>query len=140
MSPEPRSRAPARRGRVLTVACLLGLLAVPAAAKQEDALYAKLYPDLIVNLRTSGKARFVLLAATVRAEDTDGLDAVQQHMPALRHHLILLLSQKRPEELLDPAAKEATRGEALARVNEFLEQETGRASVAEVFFTDLIVE
>jgi len=115
------------------------LLAQTAPGEGGKALYLKLYPNVIVNLKGRGD-RFLMTTAAVRGSDEAGLAAAKHHMPALRHALIMELSTKQAAELSSPEGRKKAREQALTRIQKFLEKETGRKSIEDLYFTDLLIE
>ena len=110
------------------------------ADNSADALYLKIRPDFIVNLKGGDRTGFLMLSAAVRGHDAQGIAAVDRHMSAIRHHLLMLLSEKTITDMTTPQGKEATRKQVLAAVQDLLESETGKPGITDVLFTDIIVE
>ena len=124
-----------------TTLLMFGASALATGAKvSDDALYLKIRPDFIVNLKGGSQTSFLMLTATVRGHDAEGIAAVSHHMSAIRHHLIMLLSEKSNTDMTTFEGKEATRGEVLNTVQKLLEAETGKPGVKDVLFVDIIIE
>ena len=66
--------------------------------------------------------------------------AVTQHMPALRHQLIMMLSGQSIDTLQSTEARETLRTDALAAVQQIIQDEAGVAGVTDLLFTSFIVQ
>lgn len=126
---------------------LIFALAAPAGAFAADSeasgavpRYLQLNPSFTVNLAGSERQRYMRLEAQIMSRDQHHLDMARDHMPALRHELILLFSDKTPEAVKSITGKERMRDEALRAVNTVMEQETGRSPVEAIYFTSLVVQ
>jgi flagellar FliL protein len=134
-----------RPGQLLGLAILALSLdsAWPALAAEDDppgqASYHKLHPDLIVNL--SGPEQGLLLVTVeVMSREPAILERVARHTPALRHALLLLLGDQEASAVKRVAGRERVRAEALATVNDVLEQESRGTAVEALYFTNFILE
>ena len=131
----------------LLIYLLVGSLFSSAARAQEEseepvgeASYFKLHPDFIVNLLSDGGPHFLLTSIQVMSRDESGLAETKHHLPAIRHQLLLLLSEQSYGEVTDIEIRRALQNKALTAVNEVLAAESSTASVEGLFFTDFVVE
>lgn len=128
------------------VLCLL-LLSLPATASAEESAeenprgfsYLEMSPAFVVNVGQSGRVGFLKAEVSLRVESA-ALAAVEQHMPALRHEMIMLLSSQSDEQLGSSEAREALRLQALEKVRAIVEQASGLAGITDLLFTSYIVQ
>jgi flagellar FliL protein len=136
--------------RALMVAVLASVLlasgeraAAAEDAKEEKAkaLYLPVHPKVIVNLQKStGSTNFLMLTATVRLDDEEAIAAAKLHMPALRHQMIMLLSEKQLADMTQTKGTEKTRKEVLSALQGFMKTETNKTSIKDIYFTEVVVE
>lgn len=90
--------------------------------------------DFTVNLADSGS----YLQTTIRLElaEDDGDHVVKHHLPEIRHEVIVLLSGKRPEDILSESGKYALSIELRNAINKVLD---GKAKVENVRFPSFIL-
>ncbi|MDZ7751216.1 MAG: flagellar basal body-associated FliL family protein [Gammaproteobacteria bacterium] len=125
------------------VFALVPIAGVPAADGEAPGAapkYLKLSPSFTVNLATTERQRYMRVEAQIMSRDQGQLDAAKDHMPALRHELILLFSDQTPKAVKSVTGKERLRDEALRSINAVLEQELGRTPVEAVYFTSLVIQ
>jgi flagellar FliL protein len=72
--------------------------------------------------------------------DEDQLANIALHAPALRHELLLLLSDQKGQDIKDSKGKEKLRKVALQAVQNVMKQMTNDESVVDLFFTSYFVE
>ena len=105
----------------------------------KEALYVKFHPDFIVNLRAD-RPRFLMVTIQGMSRENDGIEAAQHHMPAIRHALLMLLSEQTADTIKTGADKKRLMDEALVRIQEVMVAETGTPNIEAVFFTDFVLE
>ena len=114
-----------------------------AEASEEDSeptkpSYFSLDPSIVVNLKSGGA--YSRIDVQLMTLDEDELENIKLHAPALRHTLILLLSEQKGKKLKTPDGKEAFRKAALTAVQESIEELTDTASIDEIYFTSFFVQ
>jgi len=130
---------------ILTATLLCGIISVVEAEDEDDkaelkeAIYLKFDPDFIVNLR-SDRPRVLMVSIQGMSRETDHLEDAQYHMPAIRHTLLMLLSEQTEDTIRTSADKKRLMDEALTRVQELLVHETGAPILEGVYFTDFVVD
>ncbi len=112
-----------------------------AAAKEEEEKkkriplsYLSLDP-FVVNLQGSGR-RFLKVSITLALEGDKGAEVAQKEIPPIRNAILLLLTNKRFEEVTTMEGKKQLQKEILDRVNQLLEG----TKVKEVYFTEFIAQ
>ena len=124
----------------------LGLALAPADATQNgqtgQAGYLKIHPDFVVNLKSSdGRDRFLLATIEVMSRDPRTLELAGNHLPAMRHNLLMLLGDQSYPDIGTPQAQAALQSEALAVVNEVVTRELGEdRSLEGLYFTNFVIE
>ena len=114
--------------------------ATEKVAKVADPVYQGLDPDFVVAFQNPKTVRFIKLSIEVMARDDDVIEAVKLHMPAIRDRVIILLSSKSEDSLLDTNGKEQLREEVLSSVQGVLEENTGEPGVEAIYFTNFVMQ
>jgi flagellar protein FliL len=122
---------------VILIAFLPSLAFAEAKAEGEEAKgpargfeYIALTPGFIVSFGAEGRVGYLKADVSLRVA-TPAAAAVELHMPAIRHELIMLLSRQPPEVLTAQDKREALRLEALEHLRKFLE-EAGKVKPEEI--------
>jgi len=102
--------------------------------------YLDLSPSFIVNFPHQGRQRFLQAELTVMSRDATALEAVQRHMPVIRHNLINLFNAQLLLVFEDPAGIEQLRQLATQEVQQVLRNEIGRDGIEEVLFTAFVMQ
>lgn len=100
--------------------------------------YFSLKPSIVVNLRSGGK--FARVDIQIMTLDEEQLESIKLHAPAIRHALILLLSDQDGKKLKTPDGKETFRKAALTATQGVIEELTGVDSINELYFTSFFVQ
>jgi flagellar FliL protein len=100
--------------------------------------YYQLKPSLVANLASGG--RYVRCDIQLMTRDQAFLEDLGLHDAAIRHTLLLLLSEQDGSQIKTPDGKEALRKEALSQINQLLKEQTGKAEVESLFFTTILVQ
>src|SRR5690606_7309456 len=110
------------------------------ALAQGPVQYLELSPAFIVNFPHQGRQRFLQASVSVMSRDQQAIDAVVQHMPAIRHNLINLFSAQLLLVFEDPSGIETLRQLATEEVKQVLRREIGRDGIDEVLFTNFVMQ
>lgn len=142
----------------ITLAILLGVAGVGGAwyllAPADDALaelqndglhagpvqYLDLEPAFVVNFPHQGRQRYLQANISVMSRDSEALEAVSHHLPAIRHQLNNVLSAQVRLVFEDPAGIEALRQTATQEVQQVLLRELGREGIEDVLFTSFVMQ
>jgi flagellar protein FliL len=95
------------------------------------AIYLALKPNFTVNFDVNGRQRFLQTELTLLYRDPNLQKLLEEHMPAVRNGLVMLLSRQVFDELQTAEGKEKLRGEALTVVQDIIAKETEAASEKE---------
>ncbi len=102
--------------------------------------YVPLDPPFVVNFADDSEARFLQVTVELGTRDTDVIDQIKEHRPAIRNNLVMLFSSQDPVSLNTREGKEKLRSDTLAEVQKVLKAETGKAGVEAVFFTSFVMQ
>lgn len=140
------------RRACLMLLCLLPLMAQAKSAEKAeegeeggpDFEYIEMQPAFVVNFGTSGRIGYLKTEVSLRV-GAEAVAAVELHMPALRHELIMLLSGQSAEALAAPEQREALRLAALEAVRRVIAAAAGDAvpaqsGVKDLLFTSFILQ
>ena len=117
-----------------------GTAAGGAEQAPPEASYLKLHPDFVVNLRSDGGPHFLLASIHVMSRDAAVIEHAKQHLPAIRHELLMLLSEQSYGDVARVEMREVLREQALAAVNAVLGREAPAAALEALFFNDFVLE
>ena len=110
-------------------------------AAEKNPAYVSLGEPMILNLASDGRRlSFLQLQADVLVVNDDAREVVETHIPAIRHKLILLLSEQKAIDMKTPAKREQLRQQATQDVRAMIEQMTGSTGIEEVLFTTFLVQ
>jgi flagellar protein FliL len=100
--------------------------------------YYDLSPALVTNLASGGK--YLRCDVQLMSEEGDSMPGIKLHAPAIRHELLMLMSEQDGAKLRTQQGREAFRKQALEAVRKVMHQETGRDAVDDLFFTAFFVQ
>lgn len=158
MEQEQEQKVSGKRMRLLVAGVLLLLLVCgaawyllrPAAELSQEEIdlaraegpvqYLDLEPSFLVNFPHQGRQRYLQASISVMSRDDEAMQAVQHHMPAIRHRLNNVLSAQVLLVFEDPTGIEALRQLAADEVRQVLLQEIGREGVDELLFTSFVMQ
>lgn len=113
---------------------------VAVSADKQPAIYYALKPAFVVNFQYKTRTRYLQADLALLIRDPEISKALDTHMPLIRNNLVLLLSNQDFETLQTPEGKEALREQALVKVQEVLQEETGKPGVEQVLFTSFVMQ
>jgi len=117
----------------------------PLAGLPAPAQYFALEPAFVVNLNEKtptlpDSPHYLQIEVQLMTRNSQALDALKTHAPAIRARLLLLFSQIEPAHIADRSGKEQLQAQALAQVQALMQSETGMPAVEELLFTSLITQ
>ncbi|QBQ53511.1 flagellar basal body-associated FliL family protein [Nitrosococcus wardiae] len=109
---------------------------------QYPAIYHSLAPAFVVNFyrQSQRQVRFLQVKMEAMARDSEIIEAIKNHRPAIRNSLLLLLSHQDYETLHTIEGKEQLREAARHEINQVLEDQAGIKGVEAVYFTSFIMQ
>ena len=109
--------------------------------KPEEAVtlsYYEVKPSLVANLASGGK--YIRTDIQLMTKDPQFEDQLKLHAPAIRHTLLLLLSEQDGITIRTPEGKEKLRQQALAQLNNLMQELSGLTGPDALFFTTFLVQ
>jgi flagellar FliL protein len=97
--------------------------------------------SLTVNLNADdGEQHYLRLGLTLKLPDTKAQEELAGHMPEIRSRILLLLSNKTPDQLATVEGKQTLANELRAAITEPSDPGHPAAKVDAVLFTDFVVQ
>jgi flagellar FliL protein len=123
----------------------LGIGQAYAADEAEEAApkssaYVSLGDPMVLNLSGGKRLTFLQISADVLVADSDAERTIKVHVPAIRHSLIMLLSEQNAKDIKSPARREEIRQQATARVKGLIADLSGSQDVSDVLFSSILVQ
>ncbi|TDJ27770.1 MAG: hypothetical protein E2O57_05400, partial [Gammaproteobacteria bacterium] len=78
--------------------------------------------------------------ADILIRDSDSEEIVKIHIPAIRHQLIILLSEQPASTMKSPTKREKIRSIATTQVQELMVELANNNDVIDVLFSNLLVQ
>ncbi len=129
---------------LIVIAALLGFGPAHATEKTAAAAgssdYVSLGEPLVLNLDGGRQLSFLQISADVLVTDSDTKYAVKLHVPAIRHKLIMLLSERKTGDIKSPATREEIRQQATREIKQLIAELSGEEQVSEVLFSSILVQ
>ena len=131
--------------KALLAALLLSALLPAAHAEEEEApppqaQYVELKPSFVGTLGSGPRIQYLKADVALRTNDPAADEKLHYHDALIRNALVFLFSAQLPENLSTLEGKETLRADALAAVQQVMEEEEGDALVDDLLFTNLIVQ
>jgi flagellar FliL protein len=135
--------------RLLTLLLSIALVLVTSLASAADEAadsaqapasmsYFEMTPSIVVNVK--GKAKYIRCDVQLMTRDESKLSVLSLHAPALRHELILLLSDQNGMDIRTTKGKEKMRKLALKALQDAMKKLMGEALIDDLFFTTYLVQ
>ena len=103
--------------------------------------YVSLGDAMVLNLSSGNRQlSFLQLKADVLVNNDDAKDAVKSHIPAIRHQLIVLLSEQTVMDMKTPGKREEVRQQATQNVRDVMEKLADNKDIEEVLFSTFLVQ
>ena len=103
-------------------------------------LYVSLDPAFVVNVNDGIHVRHMQIALQVKLKQADFAGYIEEHNPAIRHAMVMLLSGQESAQLKTVAGKQKLMDEALTAIQQVLQDNIGNEGIDAVYFTDLIIQ
>lgn len=100
--------------------------------------YYELSPSIVVNVK--GRAKYIRCDVQLMTRDEAKIPAISLHAPALRHELILLLSDQQGTEIRTSKGKEKLRATVLKSLKGVMKRLVGDETIDDLFFTTYLVQ
>ena len=101
-----------------------------------DTIYWALTPQFTVNLL--GNKHYLRASIQLQLTDEATKTAIQENDPAIRHALIVLLSNNNVEDISNTSGKLDLQSRAVETLNNTLKKHANNSGVEAVFFTEFV--
>lgn len=99
--------------------------------------YLKLDPNFTITLKPNpSRKKYLVVQINVATNDLLALDALNQHMPAIRNKLLVLLGNVDPEPLQAADGQEVLRASIQGAIEEVMIERFGEPGITEALITD----
>ncbi len=109
-------------------------------ATSKTSAYVSLGDPMVLNLSGGKRLTFLQISADVLISDEDSESTIKTHIPAIRHSLIMLLSEQNAKDIKSPSKREEIRQQATARVKGLIADLSGSQDVSDVLFSSILVQ
>ena len=122
------------------------MLTVPTAGAETDGsgsggppAYVSLEP-FIVNVSDGSRVRHMQVTTQLKLSSSNLQKFIEEHNPAIRHEMVMLLSDQAVAEVRTVQGKEKLRSEALTALQTVMQNNIGIPAIDAVYFTGLIIQ
>lgn len=103
--------------------------------------YVSLGDPMVLNLSTKkNRLTFLQLKVDILVEDDDAKEAVTKHIPAIRHKIILLLSEQDATDMKTPAKRNDIRKLATEQIQELMDELADNDDIEDVLFSQFLIQ
>ncbi len=127
---------------VIVVALGIGLAraADDEEAAAKSSAYVSLGEPMVLNLSGGKRLTFLQISADVLISDASAEREIKTHVPAMRHSLIMLLSEQKAGDIKSAGKREEIRQQAAARIKGLIADLSGSEDVSDVLFSSILVQ
>ncbi|HEX2226598.1 MAG TPA: flagellar basal body-associated FliL family protein, partial [Candidatus Binatia bacterium] len=90
----------------------------------------------VVNLASSGQGRYLRTTLSLGVKDAHEKEKIKEFVGPIRHAVIMYLTERKIEELIDPEGKEKLRKALHEEINEAI----GEKMVSNVYFKEFLIQ
>ena len=90
----------------------------------------------VVNLASSGQGRYLRTTLSLGVKDAHEKEKIKEFVGPIRHAVIMYLTERKIEELIDPEGKEKLRQALHEEINEAI----GEKMVSNVYFKEFLIQ
>ncbi len=106
-----------------------------------DSVYLSLGEPLVLNLSSQrSRNTYLQLTADVLIRDSDSEAIIKTHIPAMRHQLIVLLSEQSENDMKSPEKREEIRKTATAEIKALITELSNNKDIGDVLFSSFLVQ
>jgi flagellar basal body-associated protein FliL len=103
--------------------------------KQQNEVGADL-DVFVVNLASSGQGRYLRTTLSLGVKDTHEKEKIKEFVGPIRHAVIMYLTERKIDDLIDPEGKEKLRQALHEQINEAI----GEKMVSNVYFKEFLIQ
>lgn len=131
--------------KLILCATILLLGATQTRATTEESAstssaYVSLGDPMVLNLSGTSRLTFLQISADVLISDSDAEETIKLHVPAIRHSLIMLLSEQKASDIKSPEKREEIRQQATAQVQSLIADLSGNNDISDILFSSILVQ
>jgi len=109
--------------------------------KKTSSAYVSLGKPMVLNLSSkNNRLTFLQLQADALIKDENSEAVIKTHIPAIRHVLIVLLSEQNAIDMKSPAKREEIRSLATTQVKELMVELADNNDIADILFSSFLVQ
>lgn len=132
----------------VSFALLSALLFAPNLMAEEEApgepapppSYSAMQPALVVNVADEERVRHMQVSIQLKLSDSGMEKYIRQYNPALRHELVMLLSDQPIKKLKSSQGKIDLQKDALAALRQVMKDNTRVPAIEAVYFTEMVIQ
>lgn len=107
------------------------------AAPAGKPIFVSMVPHFTVNL---GISRFLNMTAETHVGDEDTKESLTEHMPAVRHTILMMLADLKPEDLATARQKEIVRRDLSRAIRKTLRDLGGENNIKGFYITSMVIQ
>ena len=111
----------------------------PQEEEKEKKLESEVGADLdvfVVNLASSGQGRYLRTSLSLGVKDAHEKEKIKEFVGPIRHAVIMYLTERKVDDLIDPQGKEKLRQALHEQINEAI----GEKMVSNVYFKEFLIQ
>ena len=110
-------------------------------SKKLTSAYVSLGKPMVLNLSSKNKRlTFLQLQADALIKDENSEAIIKTHIPAIRHVLIVLLSEQDAIDMKSPGKREEIRSIATNQIKELMVELADNRDIADILFSSFLVQ
>lgn len=129
---------------IIVAMLLLGSTNAWSAEKEKkntSSAYVSLGKPMVLNLSSkNNRLTFLQLQADALIKDENSEAVIKTHIPAIRHVLIVLLSEQNAIDMKSPAKREEIRNLATTQVKELMVELADNNDITDILFSSFLVQ
>lgn len=106
----------------------------------ESPIYHSMDPQFVASFRDQKKARFMQFSLDIMTRDNDVISSIEQHNPAVRSNLLLLINSQDSEKMSTREGKEQFLSEITDDINRTLEKLGGTSGVEAAYYNSFVIQ
>jgi flagellar FliL protein len=106
----------------------------------KNSAYVSLGEPMVLNLSGAKRLTFLQISADVLVGDDSAEETIKIHVPAIRHSLIMLLSEQKAGDIKSPGKREEIRQQATRQVQALIADLSGSQDVSDILFSSILVQ
>ena len=100
--------------------------------------YIDVRPAFVVNLDGDDSVRFLQVSVSLMTYDDGAVEAIGENMPLIKHHLTMLFSSQKYDQIRTIEGKKKLQEDAVKVVRDALTEVTGRPLVDAVYLPNIV--